>query len=273
LIYYIVLGGTVLTFTGSGEAGFLDGDKNSVQFNAPSGIAKYYKENTFFVTDCKNHRIRKISSTGVVSVFAGNGTASSVDGMGTNASFNYPYGIAIDQRNGDVYISDRDGNKIRKITQQGQVQTIAGNHLFSRPSGLCFSSAEECLYLADQYKHRIRKIDITSGKTTTLAGTGSSGYVDGDGTTAKFSQPCGVVLLGTSLLVADTCNHRIRRINMTGSKAYVGTLAGSGEKGCKDGELLSARFNLPFSVCVDEDAQVCYVADVGNNKIRSVSLS
>ncbi|SVC48404.1 uncharacterized protein METZ01_LOCUS301258, partial [marine metagenome] len=181
----------------------------------------------------ENKRIRKIViSTGVVTTLAGSGSVGSVDGTGTSASFNKLGGITIDGTN--LYVSDRNNNKIRKIgISTGVVTTFAGpaagsttsgstngtgtTARFNQPFGITSDGIN--LYVADHSNHKIRKIVISTGVVTTLAGTGSSGSTDGTGTLAKFYGPAGITIDGTNLYVADLNNHKIRKITIGETEA------------------------------------------------------
>jgi len=212
--------------------------------------------------------------------------AGSRDGVKLTASFHRPYGIAIDQRNGDMFVPDYGGHTIRKITQQGLVGTIAGKDgvrgfqdghassaLFWSPAGLFFDVKERCLYIADSGNNRIRKLEMQTGMVSTIAGITEKGYQDGDVSVAKFSDPCGVTLFtkdkAQSILVADSANNKIRKIQLEDGKVTVKTIAGSAV-GSRDGKSLLARFNCPLSLCVHPFAPICFVADTQNNTIRQL---
>ena len=214
--------GVVSTLAGSTQ-GYTDGTGTSAQFDYPTGVAVDGAGNVY-VADSYNHRIRKITASGVVSTLAGS-TQGYTDGTGTSAKFAYPSGVAVDGA-GNVYVADQYNHRIRKITASGVVSTLAGSSMgntdgtgtsaqFSYPTGVAVDGAGN-VYVADQYNHRIRKI-TASGVVSTLAGS-SSGYADGTGTSAKFDYPTGVAVDGAgNVYVADYYNHRIRKITSSGA--------------------------------------------------------
>ncbi|MBL0265618.1 MAG: hypothetical protein IPQ05_17560 [Leptospiraceae bacterium] len=123
------------------------------------------------------------------------------------------------------------------------------------------------LYVADSGNHRIRKIVISTGVVSTLAGNGS-GNTDGTGTAALFNTPQGVTTDGTNLYVADSNNHRIRKIVI--SSGVVTTLAGSSQ-GFLDGTGTAAQFFNPVGLTMD--GTNLYVGDTSNHRIRKIVIS
>jgi prepilin-type N-terminal cleavage/methylation domain-containing protein len=217
-------GVTVSTFAGSGTAGYLDGTGTAAQFNQPYGLA-FDSTGNLYVADLQNHRIRRITPSGVVTTFAGSGVNGNVNGTGTAAQFNYPAGIAVDSA-GNVYVADNGNRRIRKISPGGVVTTLAGSGaagfadgtgvaaLFNGPTGIAVDSAAN-VYVADRGNHRIRKI-TPGGVVTTIAGTGVLGFADGLGSTAQFYNPSDMGIDSTgNIYVADQSNHRIRKIEIT----------------------------------------------------------
>ena len=265
---------TVSTLAGS-TYGYTDGTGTSAKFYNPTGVAVDGAGNVY-VADRYNHRIRKITTSGVVSTLAGSGTSGNADGTGTSAQFSYPSGVAVDSA-GNVFVADRNNHRIRKITASGVVSTLAGSTQgytdgtgtsakFDSPTGVAVDGAGN-VYVADLYNHRIRKI-TASGVVSTLAGS-ASGYTDGTGTSAKFKNPTGVAVDGAgNVYVADYNNHGIRKITTSG---VVSTLAGIAY-GYTDGTGTSAKFKNPYGVAVDGAGNV-YVADRDNHRIRKITTS
>jgi len=278
LIRKITSAGVVSTLAGSGTAGFADGIGMAAQFNGPSGVA-VDASGTVYVADSGNHRIRKITAAGVVTTLAGSGTAGFADGIGTVAQFNTPSGIAVDA-SGTVYVAGSFTNRIRKITAAGVVSTLAGSGVagfadgtgtsaqFWAPSGVAVD-ASGIVYVTDYVNNRIRKI-TASGVVTTLAGSGTSGYVNDTGILARFRSPSSVsVDASGNIYVADYGNRLIRKITSSGA---VSTLAGSGTQGFADGMSSTAQFNTVTGVAVTASGTV-YVVDRDNYRIRKISTS
>ena len=215
-----------------------------------------------------------ISNAQVVTTLAGS-TGGFADGTGAAAKFYYPYGVATDAA-GNVYVADTFNNKIRKITQSGEVSTFAGSTYgfadgigaaaqFIHPYGVATDNAGN-LYVADSGNSKIRKI-TPAGVVSTLAGS-TPGSVDGVGTIAQFNSPTGVATdAAGNVYVADLNNNKIRKITPAG---VVTTLAGSGIYGFANGTGMVAQFNYPLGVATDAAGNV-YVADSNNNKIRKIT--
>ncbi|MGA2867464.1 MAG: immunoglobulin domain-containing protein [Verrucomicrobiota bacterium] len=206
--------------------------------------------------------------------------AGAIDGTGSAARFNRPYGVAADSA-GNVYVADTYNHTIRKVTPGGVVTTLAGlagsqgsadgtgsTARFGEPRGVAVDSAGN-VYVADYWNHTIRKV-TPAGVVTTLAGlAGSPGSDDGTGSAARFYFPRGVAVDSAgNVYVADTWNDTIRKVTPGG---VVTTLAGqAGSLGSDDGTGSAARFDWPYGVAVDSAGNV-YVADTANNTIRQVT--
>lgn len=161
--------GVVSTLAGSGVPGNANGKGTAASFYTPDALIADAAGNVY-VADSGNSLIRKITPDGVVTTFAGSGKAGSADGRGTAASFTLPAGMVFDA-SGNLYVADYGSNKIRKVTPQGDVTTVAGNGVagfadgpgasasFNSPYDLAIDHAGN-LYVADSFNERIRKIEI-----------------------------------------------------------------------------------------------------------------
>ncbi|MGN6178048.1 MAG: gliding motility-associated C-terminal domain-containing protein [Mucilaginibacter sp.] len=223
-IKFVTSTGIVSTFAG-GNQGFANGVGMSAAFYYPYGLGRDAAGN-IYVADSQNNAIRKISPSGVVTTFAGTGSAGSTDGPGLQATFNDPNSIAMDA-SGNLYIGDSKNNKVRKITSAGVVSIYAGTGVqgnqngplttatFTKPGGVAFDAAGNT-YIADVYNYLIRKVD-KQGNVTTLAGSGTLGTSNGIGTAASFSQAYGLNYNnGGFLYVTDLGANNIRKICLTG---------------------------------------------------------
>jgi len=279
----VTAAGVVTTFAGSSQ-GSANGTGTNATFSFPQGVA-VDSAGTLYVADTSNNRIRKITPAGVVTTLAGQTTAGSVDGTGTSARLNNPLGIGLDSA-GNVYVTEQIGHRIRRITPEGVVTTIAGsgtaafadgigtNASFNDLSGIAVDSAGS-LFVSDYSNFRIRKIGsgtvqlpLNRGVTTTIAGNGTTTFANGTGTNATFNNPIGLSLdLDGNIYVGDQVNHRIRKITPAG---VVTTLAGSGTGTFADGTGAAASFNNPCITAVDSSGHV-YVADQSNHRIRKIT--
>jgi serine/threonine-protein kinase len=217
----------VTTFAGSGLAGNRNANGTNAQFNFPNDLV-FDSNGNLFVCEFENHTIRKIDSTGNVTTFAGNGSAGSQDGMGVAASFNRPAGIAVDQ-NDNLFVTESAGQRIRKISPTGNVTTLTGSDQsgfvdgppfsarLNMPDGIALDPAGN-IYFTEVGNHSVRRLD-TSGNVTTLAGSGKAGYQDGDRATALLNSPGGIAWYPNgSLIIADSGNHAIRRLEFATNK-------------------------------------------------------
>ncbi len=274
LLRKIASDGTVSFVAGSGTAAFADGTGSAAQLNFPWKSAVDPQGN-IILADRDNHRIRKITPAGVVTTIAGTGVAGFADGPGDGAKFNQPLDVAVDAA-GNIYVADNLNHRIRKIATDGTVNTLAGAGTigsadgmgtaaqFRNPSGLDVD-ADGNIWVADRLNHKIRKI-TPEGVVTTMAGTGTTGYLDGPAASARFADPYGIaVSTDGSLIIADLNNNKIRKVSAQGT---VSTLAGT-SSGFSDGAGVAAQFKSPTDVAVDANG-VVYVADLGNNRIRKV---
>jgi len=267
----------VSTFAGSGATGAVDGNGSAASFYLPYSVV-VDKNGGLLVSDTATNLLRKITPAGDVTTFAGGGGGSaSQDGNGTAASFWGLSGLALDAV-GNAYAAEFSGNRIRKITPAADVTTFAGSGAtgsldghgtsatFNVPSSVA-TDADGNLYVIEFFGYVVRKI-TPAGDVTTLAGSGTAGFADGTGPAASFGHAYGIAAdAAGNLYVADSSNHRIRKITPGG---VVTTLAGSGQIGATDGAGNSASFNNPGGLAVDSDGNV-YVADTRNSLLRRIT--
>jgi sugar lactone lactonase YvrE len=256
--------------------GFVNGSGSLARFSEPDGIAVDGAGNVY-VADTANNAIRKVTASGVVTTLAGGGNGSS-DGVGTEAQFNQPWGLALDA-SGNLYVADSNNNSIRVVSPAGSVTTLAGGSYgsadgtglaakFEVPKGVAVDGSGN-VYVADTYNNTIRMI-TPAGVVTTLAGSpGQAGTADGTGSAARFNDPAGVAIGPAGVLyVADSNNRTVREVTTGG---VVTTLAGDpGVGGYADGMAEDALFGNFGALTVDGAGNV-YVADTSNNKIRMVT--
>jgi sugar lactone lactonase YvrE len=259
---------------------YADGPGAQALFFLPNAAAVDGAGN-LYVADTANHVIRLIKPNGMVSTLAGlAGNADSNNGVGGNARFSAPFGVAVDTA-GNVYVADSGNNTIRKITPAGAVTTLAGlaGHpgsddgpgkaaRFRNPRGVAVDAAGN-VYVADMSNYCIRKID-PEGTVSTLAGkTGEPGNADGVGSNAQFCNPYAVVADAVgNVYVADGANNTIRKVTPKGTVITVAGLPGYA--GNIDGSADAARFSNPEGLALDAAGNV-YVADTGNNAIRKLT--
>lgn len=237
LVFNFCVAQQVNTLAGS-NSGFIEGNGALAKFSFPTGVCRDAAGN-LYVADDNNNRIRKITPDGTVSTLAGSGLFGFINGSGTSARFRCPHGLCVDS-SGNVYVAERIGDKIRKITPNGTVSTFATG--FQNPFGICIDKNEN-LYVADSGNYKIKKI-TPQGVVTTLAGSTNS-YQDGQGTSAGFSAMRGICVddFG-NVFVADYFSHKIRKITPNG---YVSTVAGT-TIGYQDGDGAIAQFNYPAGI-------------------------
>ena len=224
-----------------------------------------------------------------ITTFAGTGVPgfSGDGGPAVQAQLNLPGDVAVDGA-GNVYVADTNNHRIRKVDPSGTtatITTIAGTEesgfsgdggaavqaQLNLPHGVAVDGSGN-VYIADTNNHRIRRVD-SSGTTTTIAGTGVSGF-SGDGgaaVQARLNSPHGVAVDGSgNVFIADTNNHRIRRVDSSGT---ITTIAGTGVSGFSGdgGPAVQAQLYLPHGVAVDGFGNV-YIADTNNHRIFKLPL-
>lgn len=272
-----IANGTITTVAGGGSAPTEGALATSVEIAGVGSIAADGAGN-IYIADIKNIRVLKVSE-GRITTMAGGGKANPGDGgLGTDAVLGYPQGLGVDTA-GNLYIADSVNNRIRKLSPDGRIATVAGNGTagYSGDDGPAISAQLNYpaavaadpggnLYIADLGNNCIRK--ITDGVITTVAGTGTQGFSgdDGPATSAQLAHPGSVAVdAAGDLYIADTGNNRVRKV----SKGPITTIAGDGTYGFDGdgGPATSAQLNLPSDVAVDSAGNV-YIADFNNHRVR-----
>ncbi len=274
-IRLVTPGGVVTTLAGSGSAAFANGTGTAASFNVPTGVA-VTSTGDIVVADYSNHRIRLVTSAGVVTTLAGSGTPAFANGTGAGASFNFPFGVAVTST-GNIVVADTSNHRIRLVTPAGVVTTLAGSGSpafangtgadasFYNPTGVAVTSTGN-IVVADQGNHRIRLV-TPAGVVTTLAGSGTPAFANGTGAGASFYLPAGVAVTSTGdIVVTDQANNRIRLVTPLG---VVTTLAGSGAGEFANGTGVAASFSNPIGVAVTPTGDVV-VGDQTNQRIRLI---
>lgn len=341
-IWRLSSAGTLSSIAGDGTSGYSGdgGPATSARFNNATDL-EVDSQGNLFIVDAYNYVVRMVTSDGLISTVAGNGIQGDSDdgGQATAGPLNAPAGVAVDA-GGNLYIAEYSGCKIRRVSPQGVITTVAGNgyagfagdggpasaaelqfpeDVAMDPSGGFFvadrfnyrirrvdggsvmttyggtgepgfggdgglaidaqlnwpsaaaGNTQHDVYIADTANNRIRKVSH-DGTTTTVAGTSIRGY-NGDGiaaTAAELYQPAGVAVdAAGAVYIADTGNHRVRRIRTDGQ---IETIAGNGARASSgDGGIATAAsFIAPIAVAVDQAGNV-FVSDTQANEVRKIS--
>jgi len=279
VIRKVDIAGIITTYAGNGTAGFCGdgGPATSACLNLPRGLATD-SHGSLYIADALNHRVRRVSSSGIITTVAGSGqTGFSGDGgQATLAAIGTPKGVAF--RGGILYISNAGRGRVRSVTlSTGIIQTFIGStpgydgdshaalatQLYASAAMAPLSSS--AMLVVDGGNARLRR--LSGGVVNTIAG----GFI-GDGspaTAAAMVQPQGIAFdKAGNLFVVEFGGHRIRKVDTAGK---ITTVAGTGVSGYSgDGGLAtSAQLYFPQAVIVDA-ADNIFIADQGNNVIRRV---
>lgn len=260
--------GAVATVAG-GEEKFADGNGSAASFNSPSALALDAAGN-IFVADTGNNRIRKVARDGTVTTVAGDGAAGYRDGRAADSEFDAPVGVAVDER-GNVFVADTYNDRIRLITSDGDVKTLAGGSTpaytdgdaasarFDTPCAVAVASSGD-LFVADTGNNRLRKIG-RDGQVSTL------NLHTPDQSSVELGAPVGLALTHDNFLYVTEQNRA--RVWQVAPDATARLIAGVGT-GFADGDgQTMARFNQPAGVAVDR-AGALYVADAANYLVRKI---
>ncbi len=283
--------GIINTVAGTSGGGYFSGDggqATAAHLSRPRGIF-ISNPGDIFIADTDNNRIRKVTvATGIITTIAGTGAAGygGDGGQAAAAQIDDPTGVWV-KSSGVIILSDTSNSCLRQVDTANVIstspQTVQRLEL-NDPTGIAtyYDGAYKKLlvFIADRDNHRIRMFDTATNIMVQVAGTGAPGF-SGDNNpalNAQFSNPEGIAAFYDTgqeklfLYIADTGNHRIRKIDA--SSGIISTVAGTGvaEFTGDDGLAINAQLNTPRAVAVD-NSQNIYIADTNNNRIRKVSAA
>ena len=275
----------ITTVVGTGTAGFAgDGAAATTgEIDGPT-VVNFDTLGNMYIADYLNNRIRKVSTSGIMTTVAGNGTAgySGDGGPATAAELNEPSYVVV--RYGSLYIADYYGHRIRKVSPTGIMSTVAGNgtggysgdggaataaELYF-PTSVTFDAGNN-MYIADEANNLIRKV-TPAGIISTFAGGGSTLGDGGPATAASLNRPGGVACDASgNIFITDAVNQRIRKVATSG---IITTYCGNGTAGYTGdgGAATAAEVNHPLRLMVDAGDNV-YFGDVNNNRIRKITAA
>jgi sugar lactone lactonase YvrE len=286
--------GIITTVAGNGSQGYSGdgGAATNATLYWPAGIA-LDAAGELYIADNFNNRIRKVATNGIITTVAGDGPSNSQNGgsysgdggLAVNAGINAPNALVFDI-SGNLYFADSQNNRIRKVTPNGIITTVAGNGTngfagdagpatsasLAYPIGLTLD-AHGNLLIGDSSNHRVREA-APNGLITTVAGNGTNAFA-GDGgpaANADLNYPEGVAFdISGNVYIADTINSRIR---MVGANNIITTVAGNGGSGYSGdgGMATNASLFYPMGLAWDASGNL-YIADFNNNRVRKLYLA
>jgi sugar lactone lactonase YvrE len=285
--------GVITTVAGNGVQGFAgdNGLATAAELDSPAGVA-VDSAGDIFIADSNNQRVREVAAaTGIIATIAGTGVAGfgGDGGTATAARLDLPTAMALDAA-GNLYIADTVNHRVRRITvATGAITSVAGNGVegyagdgglataanLDLPNGLAVDVAGN-LYIADTHNGRVREVSAATGVISTIAGTGvvggnvqTFGGDKGAATAAGLALPRGLAMdAAGNLYIADSANHRIRRISPSG---IITTVAGQGSEAFAgdNAAAVAASLDSPQSVAVSSTGLVT-LADSGNQRLRQL---
>ena len=279
---------TISTVAGNGQAGYGGDEGPAVQgmLSWPFGAAMDSGGN-IFIADDGNYRIRKVDTKGIITTVAGNGVRgfSGDGGPATQAKFGHINGLAVDNV-GNVYLVDKENNRIRRVDASGLISTFAGNGEYGYdgdggpasqarlkyPYGVAVDNFGN-VFIADTGNYRIRKVDV-NGIITTVAGNGTWANREDGGVAVQSSVdwPTGLTAdKNGNIFIAEYNANRIRKVDTRG---IITTVAGTGSQGYSGdgGPALQASVNYPYSVATDRIGSI-YIAATYNHRVRKVDTN
>lgn len=281
----------ISTFAGSGSYGFSgdNGDATNAAFRSISQLTATSDGVT--IVDSQSRVVRRVDAEGKIRTIAGNsGNGNTGDGgLAIYATFGSTGGVVKDA-DGNIYVSDTNFHRIRRIGADGKIFHFAGSATgvsgysgdngqasaarLNRPTALAVDKQNN-LYVVDTGNHRVRVINLSTGIITSFAGTGGAGF-NGDGvvaTNSSLSNPTGIAIdAQNNVYIADRNNQRVRKIDAVSK--IISTVAGSGMQGFggDGGTAIDAMLNYPNDVAVDSAGNV-YFTDQSNHRVRRVKTN
>jgi len=278
---------------GSGQEGLADGSFATASFNHPQGLA--LAGDTLYVADTENHAIRRVDlAAQKVETIAGTGEQGFMrqgQGQGTKVALNSPWDLVL--HNNVLYIAMAGSHQLWSLTlSDGQIGPYAGSGreaiidgplataALAQPSGITTDGAR--LYFADSETSSIRYADLNpTGRVGTIVGLDLFVFGDADGTEqhVRLQHPLGITHRDGTLYVADTYNHKIKRVLPATRSAF--TMLGTGQAGYRDGPGAQAQFSEPSGLSIaggklyiaDTNNHLIRVADLGSNVVTTVEIS
>lgn len=248
------------------QTGYVDGQGSNARFNTPKAVA-FDSVGNVIVLDTYNYRIRKVTPTGVVTTLAGSGVVGQTDGVGNIAKFKFLTSLWIDKQD-NIFVTD--GYRVRKITPDGTVSTIAGNYFidgntngngvnatFKTMRGIV-SDTDGNLYVSDTDNRLIRRIDVNKNVITFVPNIAATG----------------IVFFQGMIYVSDFTSNQIKSVTKSGVTVKV--YAGSGIPEFRDGfdtrTSKGGAFYAPEGLAIDSNRSI-YIADRNSMKIRKTDLA
>ena len=279
--------GRVVPVAGTGTAGFSGdgGTGRNASLYSPWGLAVDLAGN-LLIADSFNHRVRRVdAASGVITTAIGKGSPTKEGSISGGVQVLIrPTAIAVD-RDGSFLIVDSGAYQVYRVEPaKGEARTVVGNGTrgFRGDGGLALSASLDPygvavggngdIFIADSGNHRIRMVNAQTGLITTVAGTGTPGF-GGDGgpaTDARLSNPVAIAPSpGGDLLIADSNNHRVRKMDLR--TGFITTVAGTGTPGFggDGGPATGGMLDTPTGIAIDGDGNL-FIVDQVNQRIRRV---
>ena len=227
---------------------YTEGTGSAVRFSDVTDMAASSDGETLYLVDRNNHRIRKLNVL--------TGETTYITGAGEINAYNSNNGY-------------QEGGPCPDTFEAG----VAGCAYFNRPTGIALSPDEQTLYIAEGSNNRIRGVNVETGHTFHIAGTGDAGYVNGFGPWAKFNGPFTLAIAddGRTLYIADKYNHSLREINLE-TKNVITLVNANGLPGYQEGDVSQAKLFIPEYIEMGADGDI-FFSEAGNLRVRAVNVA